>query len=439
MSISKKPVLINLSAASSIDAELIDKFDIQYSEGNKEKPPSSVAFMIDALEFANGDSLSILDLARKELKPLLISNNKKDMDLSKYFGAWIKSHHVLAFFYEQQNTIALAPLGSHLEIEKITDSGSAKCTVTLTESYKNEHTKELEKLDSSTKEDVAFPSGLESIADSILRLLQAGAPKLSERDAPPEWVNYRRTLVPQQSSFTLKKQTPFIDIQWEIEQFGVSTGDSNKYIRISPVGLGVDPGDMTWNNKYDRGYFQDFITVEMRPRTYSENEIIPLYIYQTSPNNINEATTVTSSTSFGFSKDGLSFDAGREVESVIQDFSITNASTPTYAQWDFKLATVGGYFTPNDYNKWEDLINVIPVWYSTTVRELPILAKELMAPNCQAVWNVPADCNATISCWLGIKQTLRNTYVENSGGISWLTKYTDNNVSCEVYIDMSKV
>lgn len=154
-----------------------------------------------------------------------------------------------------------------------------------------------------------------------------------------------------------------------------------KYLRITSGGAGFNPagrGNILWDNTYERGYFQSEIEIHIEAQ--SED----IYTMESSPKNCNNVTQYTTSSSFSVGVD-ISKDPGFNAQYTISesethnisDFDITNRSSGTIGDWDFKL----GMIKNSIWDMFKD-----PFMRKGQVKELPSLAKENLQTECVITW-----------------------------------------------------
>lgn len=247
-------------------------------------------------------------------------------------------------------------------------------------------------------------------------------------EPPPSWVKSKMFNLITNAQVTLGQQVATIEIVWSVEMYGLANNKQSKYMRIISMGAGADPSSlgtkkMDHDDKYDRGYFQESLDIMMYPYSdvISDGPNI-LTLFDQSPQNINGATTVTSSTGFELSQDGASFSCESSETTTVNDFDIVNKSNSiaSWAEWSLMLSSVGTGIERKDYEEWEDILKMyFPIWGATVVRELPILAQDVFQPKCQAIWIADGAFNGEVVMCLAGQQNLRRTWIENG----WNTYY----------------
>ncbi|MFZ5550429.1 MAG: hypothetical protein ACOZJX_17170 [Pseudomonadota bacterium] len=250
------------------------------------------------------------------------------------------------------------------------------------------------------------------------RVVHAAREERSAEKVPPEVPQRIYYLETETQWYPDEVQQAILGVTWHIELYG-SSNPPNKFLRITPRGYGAFPGQLVKDDNFERGWFQEKITIEMRA---DENHRSKVSILEHSPPNTNNVTTLESATAFdiGFSQaDGASasFSASQSVTTQLQDFRVENRSTPDHAMWENSLSLVGG---DRVYKNWDDLVKIyFPIWGAIQLLELPPLAKQLFSHNCQTVWIASNELKEQIPFGLMAWQTLRDTFVKTGFSIEW--------------------
>jgi hypothetical protein len=156
-----------------------------------------------------------------------------------------------------------------------------------------------------------------------------------------------------------------------------------KYMRVTTMGAGFNPNPLKWNDEYKRGYYQDGVAFSVRPKG---NNINPLTVRETSPQNVNGSTSYTAGSSFSVGVDvssnpGLnaSYTISNETTTTVSDFNIYNNSAGRDSVWKWQMGMTDG----DKFRVFETHAFGAP-----TVRGLPTLARMNMQCVKTAVWQV---------------------------------------------------
>ncbi len=164
-----------------------------------------------------------------------------------------------------------------------------------------------------------------------------------------------------------------------------------KYLQITSLGAGFAPasgGDLNKDGKYKRRYFQNLINVHMQPSTDQ------LTTLQSSPKNVNGASTVTTSSSYTVGVDvsknpgfNASYTIGESISETISDFDIINKSSGKSGMWNYQMGMTASSI-------W-DLFKE-PFMKKAQVKSLPTLAKANLQPTTTIVWYTPKTFNSRV-------------------------------------------
>ncbi|KYF64882.1 hypothetical protein BE11_03265 [Sorangium cellulosum] len=219
-------------------------------------------------------------------------------------------------------------------------------------------------------------------------------------------VNLRTTWSPGWCPACSWVQTATMDIGFEVELVA-SANPPGKFLIISGVGSGTNPGGLPANDGGQRGWFQESVNVQIQPDASA-----PLISHMHTPNSPNGVNSyaVSNGCSFGggVGTDGptTSFSCGTTATSsvTLSDFSAIDSSVGTRTDWTWRMSAAEG----NPYNAPRDLVNP----WTGYLRDLPFLAKSTLTPQFQAIYRADSRYTGAVPVRLQSSQTLRDTYVE---------------------------
>lgn len=337
----------------------------------------------------SSDSSDILFEEAKKLAiensiPLLIYNIDDPVLCAKRLGVSLRIPHLLVYFPTLTTEGTIYPLGYSNQPFKESGTGSG---VTTLVNASGEMPTEAERSSNGFSVKLCKPI----LQDQVHAAVAKGpvrADPLSEE--LPDWVRHVKWNLPGGTSAKVGehgKQTISIYLTWVVEMFGVTDTENNKYVRITTRGAGSSPGTMLSDNRTNRGYFQEAVRVAM-----SAEEDLSFSLFSHSPENANNAETISSNTSFDLSKDGIKAGVNNSVSMTITDFRVTNKTIPYKACWDFSLNKVKTQLKNRLYDGNIDTIfDMYPMWGASAVCSLPTLAKAALEPNCQSLWTAGYD------------------------------------------------
>ena len=187
-----------------------------------------------------------------------------------------------------------------------------------------------------------------------------------------------------------------------------------KYLVVKLIGSGFSAGNMAYDVDWARCYIQDKMTVSLSP----SNKYKGMVIEQTHPQNQNGDGSWTVSSGFEvgaglkISKEpgldlSVSYNRTTSATQHLKEFDVINKSDQLNAFITYKLASMEG--APlNDENMDGEVDKSNRLKYR--LRNVPILAKALLTPQCEVIWRFPADFDQKVEMNLNLSQYIRSLY-----------------------------
>lgn len=144
----------------------------------------------------------------------------------------------------------------------------------------------------------------------------------------------------------------------------------SKYLNIKPEPVLFNPDPLSYNADLQRGAFLEklVMTIGNSPEAgYPPPPSLSLNKHE--PHNVNNAQSYCDSTGFSVSDSGISFSGSSSVTRTIQDFSITDNSSGSKAQWIIKLSMTDGGTNPDGIyraNLFNPGLNALPALATNT-------------------------------------------------------------------------
>lgn len=200
-------------------------------------------------------------------------------------------------------------------------------------------------------------------------------------------------------------QNATIDVGLRVQLVAASQ-PAGKYMIVSGMG-GGNPGQLTWNNSEDRGYFQESLTVGVQPSGAS----LTSYDREPATANATGSYTETNGCTFGggLSSSGeatteLSCSTSASATVSLSDFTVDNLSAGQLSKWRFRMSSAGGH----PYSSWQDLFD--DFWGG--LYSLPALAKSTLDPKFEAIYRADQTFSGTVDVATTVDQVLRDTWTD---------------------------
>ncbi|WP_437745029.1 RICIN domain-containing protein [Sorangium sp. So ce1504] len=223
--------------------------------------------------------------------------------------------------------------------------------------------------------------------------------------APPG--TYRQFIVNGSSWWTVPgtSQVATLDLSYEVELVA-STTPNNKFMVITGVGAGANPGPLNTNSNFNRGYYQQQLNVSVVP---GSTALSPYAHVPNSPNGQNSFTRSvgcsvgaqggTDAASASFS---CSFQDSATVS--LSDFTAIDQSTGLTSAWSYRMTSAQGYPYWNP-------VDLVDQW-TGTLHTLPFLAVSTLQPTYQTVYSAPSSFNGKVPLSVTHTQVLQGIYVD---------------------------
>lgn len=238
-------------------------------------------------------------------------------------------------------------------------------------------------------------------------------------------------------------QRPFIGVDFKIELYAVNN-PNNKFLVISPMGSGLRPGALRYNDRLSKGFFMEYASVEYGPASLPAG----MSVVSSSPDNNNNSGTYTITKGFeiggSLSKDGPglsgSYNSSETRQIDLKDYRVENKMNGTSGRWEYHLASVES----RPYNSWKDL-KVEGLKYR--LASLPAIGVNGFQPENHVVWKVPSDFNDKVKFNFTALQRVRlNWLILSENILGWTVSYEQKTESKnfwvywnDVEIDFSQV
>jgi hypothetical protein len=288
------------------------------------------------------------------------------------------------------------------------------------------------------------PDAVEGVASKVQghvhRLLTA--PKVLELDVQTGTYRsgtYREFEVYASRGFVIPNTTqiPTIYVGYKVELIAAGA-PMDKFIVVSNLGTGVNPGPLNTNDIWNRGYFQDEVDVQVSP---GGSAAVP---YMHTPNTASASNTfsATSGCSFGLNAGAPGASAGtfscgqqNSTSVTLPDFSPIDQSTGAVSLWQYKMTStsVGPYYDPTSLIDQSFLTN-------GQLGPLPQLATSTLVPAFETIYKVDPAYNGPVQLSLSATQDLAGIWVTDYGAfdVPHVQRYSQS-ATQSAYCDMSLV
>jgi hypothetical protein len=208
----------------------------------------------------------------------------------------------------------------------------------------------------------------------------------------------------------LKQQRATIALGLFLELYA-SSNPENKFMRLTTIGSGFNPGALTWNDSLERGAYQDFLQIAMTPSPIPSG----FMLLDSQPKTENDAATYTISSNLsvglkagGSSKGGgsgegsVSYSIGSSISTHLSAFKVMDHSDGAAATWNFEMSLCGN--PPTGIYNVANPGGIIDLF--GTVWDPVDLAKSTLFPACQSIWSAPLSFAGTLRLSFGRGQRL---------------------------------
>ncbi len=219
------------------------------------------------------------------------------------------------------------------------------------------------------------------------------------------------------------RQTFTNEVVWDVALIASYRDPPYKYLQITSKGAGFSPAsgsDINKDGRYKRRYFQDSINVQMEP---SGTDLITL---DTSPENQNKGSTVTTSSSYTVGVDvsknpsfNASYTIGESISTTISDFDVINKVSGKIGKWTYQLGMSAS-------SHWD--LFTEPFGKKARVKSLPALAKYNLKPVTTIIWFTPKTFKGTVRVQMNTNVTYYAAWVTGDWAkytmkLLWMTYY----------------
>ncbi|XXX74577.1 RICIN domain-containing protein [Sorangium sp. So ce134] len=223
--------------------------------------------------------------------------------------------------------------------------------------------------------------------------------------APPG--TYRDFIVHGSTSWTVPgtSQVATMDLSYEVELLASTTPD-NKFMIVTGVGAGANPGPLNTNSNFNRGYYQEKLDVTVLPGSTA------LSAYAHAPNSPNEQNSFTRSVGCSIGAQGgtdaasASFSCSFQDSATVtlSDFSAIDQSAGLTSSWSYRMTSAQGH-------RYWSAVDLVDPW-TGALYTLPLLAVSTLQPTYQTVYSAPSTFNGKVPLHVAQTQKLQGIYVD---------------------------